>query len=218
MIKRDYILRMIEEFAAALNRIRKRIDEEDYPVAGEELDKTFLDLMGMGADAVSRLSETELLARLTMEGPTHMVREKASLVVALLQKAGEIHAAAGRDAQCNACWTKALNLLLMLQLEEVVFEPPEFVPKIDHLRDELAGVTLPLQTLAGLWRHYERIGSYGRAEDALGELLEAEPDNAALRVEAKAFYRRLLEQSDSSLNEGNLPRAEAEAGLAGLGD
>jgi len=216
MIRRDYILRMIEEWGAMLRRTRKQIDAGDHPAAGEELDKAFLELVGTGAEAVSRLSETELLARLTMEGPTHVVREKALILVALLQQAGEIHAAAGREAQGQECWEKALDMLLTLQLQDADFELPEFVPKIDLLRDQLTGVELPLQTLAALWRHYERIGAYGRAEDALAELLEAEPENAALIVEAKAFYQRLLRQSNSTLEAGNLPRPEVEAGLAGL--
>jgi hypothetical protein len=216
MLRRDYILRMIEEWGAMLRRTRKQIDAGDHPGAGEELDKAFLELVGTGAEAVSRLSETELLARLTMEGPTHVVREKALILVALLQQAGEVHAAAGREPQGQECWTKALDLLLTLQLQDADFELPEFVPKIDLLRDQLSGVALPLQTLAALWRHYERIGAYGRAEDALAELLEAEPANPELIVEAKAFYQRLLRQSDSTLEAGNLPRSEVEAGLAGL--
>ena len=216
MLRRDYILRMIEEWGAMLRRTRKQIDAGEHPAAGEELDKAFLDLVGTGAEAVSRLSETELLARLTMEGPTHVVREKTLILVALLQQAGEVHTAAGREAQGQECWVKALDLLLTLQLQDADFELPEFVPKIDLLRDQLSGVALPLQTLAALWRHYERIGAYARAEDALAELLEAEPANPDLIVEAKAFYQRLLRQSDSTLEAGNLPRPEVEAGLAGL--
>ena len=216
MLRRDYILRMIEEWGAMLRRTRKQIEAGDHPGASEELDKAFLELVGTGAEAVSRLSETELLARLTMEGPTHVVREKALILVGLLQQAGEVHVAAGREAQGQECWIKALDVLLTLQLQDADFELPEFVPKIDWLRDELSGVELPLQTLAALWRHYERIGAYGRAEDALAELLEAEPANPDLIVEAKAFYQRLLQQSDSNLEAGNLPRTEVEAGLAGL--
>ena len=216
MVRKDYILRMIEELAVVLRRVRKRIEDREFPEAGEDLDQAFRDLVGSGPDAVSRLSETELLARLTMEGPTSIVREKALILVALLQSAGEVHAAAGREAESRACWLKALDLLLTLQLQDTEFEIPEFVPKIDLLRDELLDAELPLQTLAALWRYYERLGAFARAEDALSNLLEAEPANDALRSEAKAFYERLLRQSDSALEAGNLPRAEVEAGLAGV--
>lgn len=211
VIRRDYILRMIEEFAEVLRRIDAKIDG-NAEEAGELLDKAFLDLVGMGADAVSQLSEEELMARLTMEGPTHTVRVKAAVLVALLQQAGETHAVAGRDTEAEVCWLKALNILLILQMQDADFELPEFVPTIDLLRAQLG--ELPLRTEAALWRHYERIGAYGRSEDALCALLESEPDNSVLKTEARSFYERLLRQSDDALESGNLPRAEVEEGLA----
>ncbi len=203
---------MIEEFAEVLRRIDEKIDGVQPAQADELLDKAFLDLTGQGAEAVSRLSEDELMARLTMEGPTHTIRIKAAMLVALLQQAGEAHATAERDAEAEACWLKALNLLLVLQMQDLDFEMPEFVPTIDLLRSQLG--ELPLRTEAALWRHYERIGMYAKSEDALFSLLAAEPDNDVLKTEARAFYDRLLRQSDAALESGNLPRAEVQEGLA----
>ena len=73
---------------------------------------------------------------------------------------------------------------------------------------------IPPSTLAALWRHYERIGAYARAEDILFILLEEQPDNPALISEAKLFYERLPRQSDTALEEGNLPREEVKEGFA----
>jgi tetratricopeptide (TPR) repeat protein len=216
MIRRDYILRMIEQLTQVLASVRRRTQSGEYVEAGTELDAVFRELTGRGADAVAQLSETELLAQLMLDAPTLVVREKTLILTSLLQEAGQLHAAQGRDAEAEACWLKALNLLLTIKRQDVDFEFPEFVPKIDLLRDQLRGTALPLQTLAALWRHYEAIGAYARAEDSLCALLEAEPDNAALVAEAKTFYERLLLQSDYALESGNLPRAEVEAGLAEL--
>src|SRR5581483_9693213 len=188
----------------------------EYDEAGEDLDRAFLDLIGTGADAVSQLSETELLAQLTLNEPTHVVRQKSLMLIALLQEAGQLHVAEHRDAQGHACWLKALDLSLTLQLQDTDFEFPEFVPKIEMLHEQLRDVSLPLRTQAALWRHYERVGAYGRAEDALFTLREAEPDNEALLNEAKLFYERLLRQSDNALEAGNLPRAEVTSALAEL--
>jgi hypothetical protein len=113
---------MIEEFAETLQRIDDKIDGVEPAQAGELLDKAFLDLTGAGAEAVSRLSEDDLMARLTLDGPTHTVRIKAAMLVALLQQAGEAHAIAERDAEAEACWLKALNLLLVLQMQDLDFE------------------------------------------------------------------------------------------------
>ncbi|MDB6064910.1 MAG: hypothetical protein JWR26_1118 [Pedosphaera sp.] len=216
MIRKDYILRMIEQLGQVLMRIRGEVNARQFGEAGEDLDQAFRDLIGDGADSVSRLTEEELMARLTLDGPTQMLKEKTLILVALLQEAGQLQAARGSDAERQVCLLKALNLLLTLQMQDMDFESPDFVPRIDMLRDQLDDDALPLRTQAALWRYYEHIGAYGRAEDALFAIQEAEPGNDALLTEAKAFYERLLRQSDESLNEGNLPRAEVEEALAGL--
>ena len=218
MFRRDYILRLVERLVQALTRVREQTNAGDYAAAGENLDSAFLELMGAGADEICRHSDTELLARLTREGPTQSLPDKTRLLVALLQQAGLLHAARNRDAQSHACWLKALNLLLTLQMDDLDSELAQFIPAIDLLRDQLRDSPLPLSTLAALWRHYERIGAYARAEDALFILLEEQPDNPALVSEAKMFYERLLRQGDAALEEGNLPRDEVVAGLAELPD
>ena len=215
MLRRDYIVRMIEELGQFLARVRQQVSDQQYPEADLELEKAMERLLGPGQD-VEKLSETELLALLTADGPTQMVREKTMILVALLEEAGRLRVAEGREQAGEACWLKALNLLLTLMLQDAELEFPEFVPKIDLLRDQLRETELPLQTLAALWRHYERVGEFARAEDSLADLREAEPENAALREEARAFYERLLRESDRALEAGNLPRAEVEAGLAEL--
>jgi tetratricopeptide (TPR) repeat protein len=216
MVRRDYILRMIEQLAQLLARTRGQIAGRKFDEADTELDKAFLELTGAGAEAIAKLSETELLAKLTLDAPTIVVREKTLVLTALLQEAGQLRIAQGREEEGEACWLKALNLLLTLKFQDPDNEFPEFVPKIDLLRDQLREAALPLQTLAALWRYYEGIGAYARAEDSLASLLEDEPNNAALQTEARAFYERLLRQSDSALESGNLPRAEVQAGLTEL--
>ncbi len=213
MISRDYLLGMVEKFVQRVLRIRERISLRQYAGAREDLDGAFQELVGEGALKVSQFSEAELLSRVAQGGPTHAYGDKARLLVGLLQEAGRIHEAENLETESHACWLKALNLLLTLQLQDADFEFPDIVPGIDLLREQLGSAVLPLRTLAALWRHYERIGSYGRAEDALFALLESEPFNAGLLAEAKVFYERLLGHGDAALVAGNLAREEVEAGL-----
>jgi Family of unknown function (DUF6483) len=216
MFRRDYILRMIEQLAQVLSRTRQQITARQFDDAGDDLDQAFRELTGLDAKAAVDLSETELLARLTLDAPTLVVHEKTLVITALLEQAGRLRAEQGHPDEAVKYRLKALNLLLTLKLQDYDQEFPEFVPKIDQLRDDLRDTALPLETLAALWRYYERIGAFARAEDSLALLLEAQPDNAALRHEARAFYERLLLQSDSALQSGNLPRDEVQSALAAL--
>ena len=68
MIRRDYILRMIEEFVQALARISALKKDRLWQEAAGVVDEEFQRLIGTGAQAVARLTETELLARLIRGG------------------------------------------------------------------------------------------------------------------------------------------------------
>jgi len=216
MIRRDYILRMIEEFIQALARINSLKKAQRWDEASEALDAAFQRLVGEGAEAVTRLSETELLAKLFGGEPTQVVRQKTLMLAALLRQAGDVANAQDRTEQARACYLKALHLLLDTLARAEVFEFPEFVPKIEALLSSLRGAPLPMTTQAELMQHYERVGEFAQAEDALFAMLDAEPDNAAIAEFGIAFYQRLLVQSDTALGEANLPRAEVEEGLKEL--
>lgn len=216
MIRRDYVLRMIEEFMQALARLRSLKQSQRWAEAGDELDAEFKKLIGEGAESVGRLSETDLLARLMQGGPTHLVRDKTLLLATLLTEAGEVASAEPRLEESRGCYLKALHLLLAVLGRDEVFEWPGFVPKVELLRERLRDGPLPLRTHALLMQHYERTGAFAKAEDELFALLDAEPDNEAIVNLGLAFYQRLLARSDATLAAANLPRAEVEDGLKQL--
>jgi hypothetical protein len=216
MIRRDYIIRMIEEFFQALARIKSLKGAKQWREADSSIDQEFGRLIGMDAKGVAQLSETELLARLVRGEPTLAVREKTLILATLLKEAGDVSAEQGRQDDSRMSYLKALHLLLDTLGRGEVFECPQFVPKVEEFVVALGETPLPLETEARLMQHYERTGEFAKAEDALFAMLDAERENAPLLELGISFYRRLESQSDARLNDGNLPRAEVEAGLADL--
>jgi len=216
MIQRDYILRMIEQFMQVLSKIRALKKEQLWSEAAMSLDEEFHRLMGGGAKAVTGLSQTELIARLIRGEPTQVVHTKTLLLTTLLLEAGDLAALEERPGESRSCYLKGLHLLLYSLAAGEVHEMPEFVPRIEVFVNCLKESPLPLETSALLMQHYERAGEFAKAEDALFAMLEAEPKNPRLLAFGIAFYRRLELQSDASLEAGNLPRTEVEAGLADL--
>jgi len=216
MIRRDYILRMIEEFFQALSRIKSLKGGQQWQEANADIDQEFQRLMGLDAQAVAQMSETELLARVVRGEPTLAVREKTLIVATLLKEAGDVLTEQGRRHDGKMSYLKGLHILLDMLGRGEVFECPQFVPKVEEFVTALGDSPLPLETQARLMQHYESTGEFAKAEDALFAMLDAEPDNAPLLELGISFYRRLESQSDARLNDGNLPRVEVEAGLADL--
>ena len=216
MIRRDYILRMIEEFMRVLSRINALKKGQQWQEAATTIDQEFQKLIGGGAQSVARLTETELLARLIQGEPTHAVREKTLILTTLLKEAGDLAATQGQAEESRSCYLKGLHLLLGALAEREVAECPEFVPKVEMFIAALEPSPLPLETEAMLMQHYERLGDFAKAEDALFAMLELQPQNQRALDFGFAFYERLRGQSDAALAAGNLPRTELEAGLGEL--
>jgi hypothetical protein len=218
MIRRDYILRMIEEFMQALSRIRALQKGQRSQEAAVALDEEFNRLVGGGSEALAGLTETELLAKLIKGEPTQVVHAKTLMLTTLLKEAGDLAAAQDRTDGSRSCYLKGLHLLLHTLAGGDPGESPDFVPKIEMFVAALQGAPLPLETNAMLMQHYERSGQFAKAEDALFAMLEAEPQNTRILEFGIAFYQRLEGLSDASLDAGDLPRSEVEAGLAELHD
>ena len=216
MIRRDYILRMLQEFLELLSRLRSLKRDQRWTEADALLEEEVRRLLGTNAQSVLALSETELLARLIQSEPSQAVREKMWLVTTLLKEAGDVAGGSGDAEKSHAFYLKGLHLLLQALAEGDSADFPDFVPRVELFVSALDGPPLPLETQARLMRYYESTGQYAKAEDRLFAMLETEPAHPGLSQLGIGFYQRLQGQSDRQLNEGGLPRDEVDAGLAEL--
>jgi hypothetical protein len=216
MIRRDYFLRMIEEFAQMLAKLDSYKRGQNWEQATETLDEGFQRLIGSGAEAVSHLSETELLAKVIQGEPTQIVHQKTLFLTSLLKEAGDVAAAQDRAEESRSCYLKGLHLLLQTLGQNDESDFPDFVPKVDAFVLALSDSPLPLETNALLMQHYERTGQFDKAEDALFAMADLEPANPAITEFGICFYERLLGHSDAALAGAGLPRPEVEAGLSEL--
>ena len=216
MIRRDFILQMIEECIQTLAQIRAMRKDGRIEEARVAVDAQCEKLAAAGARSLAQLSETELLARLALDQPTQTVRARLFLTISLLQEAGEIAAAEGRIADAREISLKALHLLLEVSAQEDAGSHPAFVPRVETLVLSLAGAPMPVRTQVLLRRHYESTGQLAKAEDALFFILDTTKNDPTSLEFGSAFYERILRQNDTMLLAGNLPRAEAEEGLREL--
>ena len=191
MIRRDYILKMIEECIQALRRIQSLKRGQRWQEAQDWWMTNSKSSSGTGAEGLARLTDTELLAKLLEGEPTQAVRDKTLLLVTVLQEAGDLEFMQDRTERGRAFYLKGLHLLLEVLAQEDVFEWPEFVPKVEAFMAGLQDCILPMRTQAMLMRHYERTGQFAKAEDALFAMVEEDPANRKLLEFGISFYERL---------------------------
>jgi tetratricopeptide (TPR) repeat protein len=216
MIRRDYLLRQIEEFAVVLAKLMGLAKAGKWEDALGTVDSQLKALAGAEATELLRMSDTELVARLAEGNTTYEIQERISMAARLFKENGDFFRAQGKIEESHACYLKGLHLLLDAIADDPTAPRPDFLPSVEAFMIGLQDSSLNFETNAMLMRHYEKIREYARAEDGLFNLLDAEPANVELLDFGIGFYERLLRLDDETLELGNLPRAEVNAGLAEL--
>jgi hypothetical protein len=216
VIRRDYLLRQIEQFVAALAKMAGLAKNEQWQEASTVAGSQFQQLIGMDAAELLRLSDTELLARLIQGEATLPVENKIFMLATLFKANADLVAAQGRLEESRPYYLKGLHLLLHTVAHDELAERPDFVPTIEAFLVGLGDSPLPLNTSVILMRHYEQASEFAKAEDTLFTMLDSEPANVELLDFGIVFYQRLLGLSDDALAVGNLPCEEVKAGLVEL--
>jgi hypothetical protein len=216
MFRRDYILVGIEQFSAVLARIIGLTKQSDWQMAENTIAEELKRLAGVDIAQFEQFSDVELFASLMQGEPGLSVETKVFMIAALLKSSGDVATGEGRLEVGRRRYLKGLHLLLGIFGRSDSVQRPDFAPSVEAFVAALGNESAPSETRVLLMRHYEQAGEFGKAEDELFAILEAEPPGAELMEFGTAFYQRLLARTDAALDAGNLPRAEAEAGIAQL--
>lgn len=216
MLRRDYLLRQIEEFVAVMMRLAGLTKAGHWEDASSVASSQFKALAGADVTDLLRMSDTELVARMAEGDTVFGVQERITMMARLFKENGDILKAQGRIQESRACYSKGLHLLLNSLADDPTSPRPDFLPSIESFILALNESPLDFETTAMLMRHYELFRDYARAEDSLFNMVDSQPGNVELLNFGIDFYQRLLRLDDETLELGNLPRAEVNAGLEEL--
>jgi hypothetical protein len=216
MIREDYLLGWIKRYLRWLAEITGFLRAADYEAAAQRADLVLRELLGLGADSVTALTDGELLARLAVGDPPPVVRDKCLLLAALLDHLGQVAAGRNDPLRARDCWLKALQVALGTALQGGG-DLPEYAPAVGDLLTRIDAATLPPRTLAALVLYHEQRAAFAAAEDALFRLLDATADAPEALAIGRGFYQRLQVLSPETLAAGGLPPDEVAGGLAELG-
>ena len=217
MINKDYILRMAERFGRYLAIILRLREYNKQEEALLYIDELFLQTTGLTTGFINSASEEMLLNLISPLGVLNV--EKCLWMAVLLQQEGDIYVELGKSNESYYRYLKALHLFLEVASGNNDVKDIDINMAIDDILNKLAEYELPLKTKNKIFRYFEKMGSYARAEDVLFEMVEGEeeekqPGGNEIVEQGIAFYNRLLKKSDTDLKAGNLSREEVKEGLA----
>lgn len=214
MINKDYILRVAERFGrelAILLRLRERNQFEEAII---HLDDLYLNALGVTIGFIDSISEETLLTLISPLGSLDI--EKCLLVAMLLKAEGDIYDAQGKEDEAYYSYVKAVFFSIEVLLHNPDISGLTTTKDIEDILNKLEDFELPLKTKRQLFRYYEHMGHYDKAENMLFEIVESNDPDFPMLKEGTAFYERLLTKSNADLAAGNFSRDEAHEGLAEL--
>lgn len=211
MIERDYLMRMINILTTMLARLVFLKDKREFPKALTDIQTTSKTLLGIDQTLLERLSTSQIMqlfgSDLTVAVP------KSYIAAVLFKEEADVRTLMGEQDEPALLYLRSLTLLL--DTLEWANEPiePDHLQTIEEVLEKTRTLPLPVELLERLLRYHERVSRYDKAENALYEILEVNPDFIA---EGERFYGRLLEKTDEELTQGNLPREEILQGIEEL--
>jgi hypothetical protein len=212
MLKRDYILEMVEQLAHAIAQVRFLRQSARYEEAYQEIDNTCRQFFGLDVGTLGMFGEEDIVALLAKTGDPDM--GKAIVAADLLKELGEVYSDSGEPDRGYDCYLRSLGLYLAASGNERAVAAFDLRSRIDRALELASAWELPASLSRRLIGYYESCGAFAEAEDLLFDLIEnGEEDSVGDGI---AFYRRLADRPDDELTRGNLPREELEEGLQEL--
>ena len=211
MIERDYIMRMIQMLVQALVQILFHKRGGQYPEALGEIQKASKTLIGVELDVIRRLTDIQIIELLSLVKIFGV--PKCYVAGRLLKEEAEVFAFQGKNPEVRDLLVKSLSLMTEAAVQYGGPTDADHAAAIEEVARALPIGELPVHVQKKMFRYYETIHRYGKAEDAMFLILDMEP---GFSVDGGRFYERLQKKSDEELLEGNFSRGEIEEGIAEL--
>lgn len=212
MINKDFILRIVERFGRELAILLHLRERNQFEEAIIHIDDLYLKSLGLTIGFVNSVSEEVLLTLISPLGA--LDSEKCLWVAMLLKFEGDIYADQDKNDEAYYRYVKSLYFYIEAVLHTPNLDGLDVVNEIENILNILEEYELPLKTKSQVFRYYERMGHYDKAEDLLFDIAEAKDESYSMLTTGAAFYERLLQKSNADLAAGNFSREEAKEGLA----
>jgi hypothetical protein len=209
MFERDYIKRLIQQFAEVVARIVLYKSKKDWQQVQMIIDVSGKQLLGLNPNLIESMDGKELIRLFTFK--EQIDHEKCLIMAVLLFEQSIVNSNTSKpESEIYKTYLKSFLLF------RTAFKNSEFKSKIDLKRafeccENLLTFELEDSVLFEIFSFYKEEKEFAKAEDVLFTLLEKNRNDG--KQTALQFYTELLKYDDAALEKGNLPREEVLEGL-----
>jgi len=155
MIRRDYLMRLIEQFAEALSRILKLKESKNYEEALSLIGQTYKELLGFDLLVINSLGTEDLISIIAMDGIPDV--NKCIIIATLLKEEGDVYEARNQEDKSCQRYLKSLDIFLrgLLSEGEILLDTSSY--DLEKIVEKLGKENLPRDIKKRLSKYYEKI-------------------------------------------------------------
>ena len=155
MIRRDYLMRLIEQFAEALSRILKLKKGKNYKKALSAIDQTYNELFGFNSLLINSYETEDLISIISIDGLPDV--NKCLIIATLLKEEGEVYEAQNQLDISRKRYLKSLDIFLRGFLSEGEIKMNTSSYDLEKIVEKLGKKNLTLDIKNRLTQYYEKI-------------------------------------------------------------
>ncbi|MCL2442725.1 MAG: DUF6483 family protein [Treponema sp.] len=207
----DYILKIIEQFAAYLWAIVFNKRAQNYDLAIGKIEEAYTGLLYKNGNDIKRLSVDEIIKNNT--NGNIIEKDNIEIIANLLYEEAEIiELINGKNNLSFEYYSKSLKLFFLLMNET---NSKKYNKNVDENILKLEYYEIDNEINIEIYKYYYENGLFGKAEDKLYQLLDH--NYPEIIHEINEFYGLLIKKEDVELEKGNLPRNEVIEAIENLG-
>ncbi|MBE0342942.1 hypothetical protein E4V51_20335 [Paenibacillus sp. 28ISP30-2] len=208
MLRKDYLLSMMEEMTSAVASVLGLRRENKHVEALKQLDDLLNKQFRLRSDLLRRLPPEQIIELFRL-GPG-IEADKLQQVARILEEEAAIYLETDRTDEGIRILIKSLHLYLYSDVNGATRDIQVLPERIACIVNLVQEYELPADTSKLLVVYYEREDRLDEAADVWFGLSWEQPE---LLPDAEAFYTQLLDKTDAELQRGGLSRREVTEGL-----
>lgn len=155
MIRRDYLVRLIEQFAEALSKLLKLKESKNYEKALSLIGQTYEELLGFDSLFINSFGTEDLISMISIDGVPDV--NKCIIIATLLKEEGEVYGAQDQKDISRMRYLKSLDIFLrgLLSEGEIMLDYDSY--ELEKIVGKIGKENLTSDIKTQLSKYYEKI-------------------------------------------------------------